>query len=108
MPCFRLDVPKAPQLLGRLFGAAAAAGALPLSQLPVLLADVESAEPKRTFGAAAFKAAAAGLGGEEKLAAAYEAAGVKAGEVFKADEFDGDLPSVEDWLKEIECSAVPL
>jgi hypothetical protein len=101
-------VPKAPQLLGQLVGSAAAAGALPLSVLPQLLEGAEGAEAKRGFGEAAFKAAAAGLGGEAKLGAACAAAGVKAGELFAADEFDGDLPSVQDWLKGAGLSSVPL
>jgi hypothetical protein len=101
-------VPKAPQLLGQLVGAAAAAGALPLSVLPQLLEGAEGAEAKRGFGEALFKAAAGGLGGEAKLGAACGAAGVKAGELFAADEFDGDLPSVQDWLKGAGFASVPL
>ncbi|KAF6252216.1 eukaryotic initiation factor [Scenedesmus sp. NREL 46B-D3] len=103
-----LDVPKAPQLLGQLVGSAAGGGALPLSVLPQLLQGAEGAEAKRGFGEAALKAAAGGLGGEAKLAEACSAAGVKAGELFAADEFDGDLPSVQDWLKGAGLSSVPL
>jgi hypothetical protein len=104
----RLDVPKAPQLLGQLVGSAAAAGALPLSVLPQLLEGAEGAEAKRGFGEAVFKAAAGGLGGEAQLGAACGAAGVKAGVLFAADEFDGDLPSVQDWLKSAGFASVPL
>jgi hypothetical protein len=101
-------VPKAPQLLGQLVGSAAAAGALPLSVLPQLLEGAEGAETKRGFGEAVFKAAAGGLGGEAGLGAACGAAGVKAGDLFAADEFDGDLPSVQDWLKSAGFASVPL
>uniref|UniRef100_A0A383WGA1 MI domain-containing protein n=1 Tax=Tetradesmus obliquus TaxID=3088 RepID=A0A383WGA1_TETOB len=103
-----LDVPKAPQLLGQLVGAAAAASALPLSVLPQLLEGAEGAEAKRNFAEAAFKAAAAGLGGEAGVGKACAAAGIKAGELFAADEFDGDLPSVADWLKAAGFASVPL
>ena len=91
-----LDVPKAPELLGRVLGGAAAKGVLALSDLPELLAKCEGAEPKRKLSAAAFKAAQA-EGGD--VAALCAAAGVRAGAFLAADEFDGDLPSVEDWLK---------
>lgn len=107
LPC-RLDVPKAPQLLGQLVGAAAAASALPLSVLPQLLEGAEGAEAKRNFAEAAFKAAAAGLGGGAGVGKACAAAGIKAGELFAADEFDGDLPSVADWLKAAGFASVPL
>ncbi|KAF8054978.1 eukaryotic translation initiation factor isoform 4G-2 [Scenedesmus sp. PABB004] len=100
-----LDVPKAPQLLGRLLGEAVAAGALPLAALPELLEGAEGAEAKRGFGEAALKAAAAG---GVDLAAACGPAGVSGEALFAADEFDGDLPSVKDWLAGAGLSAVPL
>lgn len=59
----------------------------------------EGAEAKRAFGTAVFKAFAAGAGGDEKLGEAVKGAGLKGEELFAADEFDGDLPSVADWLK---------
>ena len=102
----RLDVPKAPELLGRFVGAAAAAcsssgggGSFSLAALGELLEGAEGAEAKRGFGAAAFKAYAAAAGGQDKLAEAVKAAGLKGDALFAADEFDGDLPSVADWLK---------
>ncbi|KIZ04763.1 Eukaryotic initiation factor iso-4F subunit p82-34 [Monoraphidium neglectum] len=103
-----LDIPKAPELLGRVVGAAAAKGALALSELPQLLSKCEGAEPKRKLAGAAFRAAAAEGGGDAKLAQLCAAAGIRAGEFLKADEFDGDLPSVEDWLKSEGLSAVPI
>lgn len=103
---FRLDVPKAPELLGRLVGGAAAAcsssgsgGSFSLAALGPLLEGAEGAEGKRAFGAATFKAYAAAAGGQQKLAEAVGAAGLKGEALFAADEFDGDLPSVADWLK---------
>jgi len=99
-----LDVPKAPELLGRVIGGAAAKGALPLTDLPSLLAKCEGAEPKRKLAAAAFKAVKAEGGDLAALAA-----GVAAGSFLGADEFDGDLPSVEEWLKaEGLAGAVPV
>jgi translation initiation factor 4G len=73
--CRRLDVPRAPELLGRLFGAAAAAGRLPLSSMVSLLEKTEGAEAKRGFGAVALKAVAAGAGGDDKLLAACRSVG---------------------------------
>lgn len=99
----RLDVPKAPQLLGQLFGGAVAAGSMQLSAMNTLLGAAEGAEAKRTFAVETFKALPSNSLGE-----ACSAAGVKAGELFAADEFDGDLPSVEQWLKSSGLSAVPL
>lgn len=103
---FRLDVPKAPELLGRLVGGAAAAcsssgsgGSFSLAALGPLLEGAEGAEAKRAFGAATFKAYAAAAGGQQKLAEAVGAAGLKGEALFAADEFDGELPSVADWLK---------
>lgn len=101
--CCRLDVPKAPQYLGQLFGGAVAAGVLQLSTLNDLLAAAEGAEAKRGFAEAALKTLPSG-----DLAEACKAAGIKAGELFAADEFDGDLPSVEQWLKNSGLAAVPL
>jgi hypothetical protein len=102
----RLDVPKAPELLGRFVGGAAAAcsssssgGSFSLASLGPLLEGAEGAEAKRAFAVATFKAYAAAGGGQEKLAEALGSAGLKAEALFAADEFDGDLPSVADWLK---------
>jgi hypothetical protein len=86
-------------------GGAAAKGVLPLSDLPQLLAKCEGAEPKRKLAGAAFKAVAA-EGGD--LAALCAAGGVKAGEFLAADEFDGDLPSVDAWLKAEGITGVPV
>ena len=97
-----LDVPKAPQILGTVWGQCAAEGVVPLGQMGELLADEEGAEAKRKFAAAAFAAVkAAGEGKLKELAG-----GVKVGELLKAGEFDGDLPSVEDWLKSEGLSGV--
>jgi translation initiation factor 4G len=91
-----LDVPKAPQILGKVWGQCAAEGVVPLGQMEELLADEEGAEAKRKFAAAAFGALKT-AGGEGKLKEL--AGGLKVGELLKAGEFDGDLPTVEDWLK---------
>jgi hypothetical protein len=102
----RLDVPKAPELLGTFVGQSAAAcsssgsgGSFSLAAINDLLEGAEGAEAKRAFGAATFKAYAAAAGGQEKLAEAVKGAGLKGDALFAADEFDGDLPSVADWLK---------
>jgi hypothetical protein len=100
-----LDIPKAPELLGRVIGGTVAKGVLPLADLPQLLSKCEGAEPKRKLSAAAFKAVTA-EGGD--LAALCAAGGVKAGEFLTADELDGDLPSVEEWLKAEGISGVPV
>jgi translation initiation factor 4G len=102
-----LDIPKAPELLGRVLGGAAAKGALPLSALPELLAGTEGAEAKRKLAGAAFKAVAAD-GGEARLAELCAAGGVAAGAFLAADEFDGDLPGVEEWLKAEGITGVPV
>lgn len=49
-----------------------------------------------------------GAGGEAQLAEAVKAAGLKGEELFAADEFDGDLPSVADWLKADGFAALSL
>lgn len=46
-------MPTAPKVLGRLFGAAAAGGALELAALTELCEPVEDAEPRRAFAAPA-------------------------------------------------------
>jgi hypothetical protein len=99
-------VPKAPELLGRFVANSAAAcsssgsgGSFSLAALNPLLEGAEGAEGKRAFGAAVFKAYAAAAGGDDKLAEAVKVAGLKGDALFTADEFDGDLPSVADWLK---------
>lgn len=93
--------------MGRFVGSAAAAcsssgagGSFDLAALSPLLEGAEGAEAKRAFGATVFKAYAEGTGGSnDKLAEAVKAAGLKGEALFAADEFDGDLPSVADWLK---------
>jgi hypothetical protein len=102
----RLDIPKAPELLGRFVGSAAAAcsssgsgGTFSLAALSQLLEGAEGAEAKRAFGSATFTAYAAAAGGKDQLAEAVKASGLKGDALFAADEFDGDLPSVADWLK---------
>ncbi len=97
-------MPKAPQLLGRLFGAALSAGALPLAVLPELLEGAEGAEAKRGFGAAALKPLAAAGG----LAAAAAEAQLDAAALFAADEFDGDLPDVAAWAAAAGLTGLPL
>lgn len=93
---FTMDIPKAPGVLGRAVGMAAAEGLVPLTVLSELLEGTEGAEGKRKLAAAAFKAVSA-AGGEGKLKEL--AAGVPVADLLKADEFDGDLPSVADWAK---------
>lgn len=51
----RLDVPKAPELLGRLLGHCFLEGALSMSVLPELCEPIEGAEPRRALVAAALK-----------------------------------------------------
>lgn len=104
-----MDFPKAPQQLGHFVGLAISSGALELGDLSPLLEGDASAEPKRNFGAAAFKAVKAAQGSDDKLAAACQAAGVKANALFMADpQMDQGLPSVEEWLKQEGLAAVPL
>jgi translation initiation factor 4G len=93
---FTMDIPKAPGVLGRAVGMAAAEGLVPLNVLSELLEGTEGAEGKRKLLAAAFKAVTA-AGGEAELKEL--AAEVPVAELAKADEFDGDLPSVADWAK---------
>ncbi len=104
-----MDVPKAPALLGRFFGSAAAADAANLATLPELLGPTETAETRRKFAAAAFKAFKEAQG-QDGLAKAAGEAGLKVGELLGKQEFDPeDLPSVEEWVKaEGLTGAVPL
>jgi len=113
-----LDVPKAPGLLGGLLGAALGAGlgpgapptpALSLADLTSLVAPIESAEPRRALIAATLKAAAAALGGVDKLAAAASAAGWAAGPTLVFDvEFDGEMEGAAEFLAGAGLGAVPV
>lgn len=96
-----LDVPYAPDLLGKLTGALVNAGLASLEQLEELLKDVESAEPRRGLVASTLKAVKA------KNAPAIKAAPASVAKLLAADEMDGDIPSVADFLKEAGLSELP-
>ena len=97
--CCSLDYPSAPKLLGRLLGAAVASGHLGLEEVVRQAGPVESAEPRRTFVAAALEAVQE-AGGDDALRAAAAAAKLDASKLLASDpEFDGDLPDVATFLK---------
>ncbi|GFR43879.1 hypothetical protein Agub_g5008 [Astrephomene gubernaculifera] len=94
-----MDVPKAPQLLGRFYGSCVSRGIASLDLLPQLMEGDASVEPKRRFSGAAFKVlrTAKGDQGLSKLCAEV---GLAAGAFLAADpEFDQGEPAVEEWLK---------
>jgi translation initiation factor 4G len=98
-----LDVPRAPDLLGAFAGACAAAGVagVGFADFAAMLEKVESAGPRRRFVASALKAAKGGeLGGGKKGdVAALAPASAGLGKLLEADELDGELPSVADFMK---------
>eukprot|EP00798_Chlamydomonas_sp_ICE-L_P015224 gene15224-21304_t len=103
-----LDVPKAPSILGHFIGSAIQQNILPASALPELLSGDFGAEPKRDLSEEAFKCMQAGMG-DSKALEVLSTAGVKASAFLTADELDGDMASVEAWLKDLSLSdAVPL
>lgn len=105
-----LDVPRAPGLLGKLYGKslACSSNALPLAALPELLEGDYGVEPKRKFAAAAFQVLKS-KSSEAEVVEKCKSADLKLGEILKADpEFDADAPSTEDFLKQEKLSFLPL
>ena len=100
-----LDVPAAPRLLGRLLGSAAASGLLGLDWVAKAVSKVESAEPRRAYVAAALRTVQE-AGGDDALRAAVADARLDLPDVLKADEFDGPLPPVDEFLQQQGLGAV--
>lgn len=95
-----LDIPAAPRLLGRLLGAAAAGGLLGLDWAAKAVSNVESAEPRRGYVAAALKAVQE-AGGDERLQ--QEVADAKLdlpALLAHDDEFDGPMPTPAEFLQQ--------
>lgn len=93
-----MDVPKAPQLLGQVYGAAVAQAILGIDLLPQLLEGEMSAEPKRRFAATALNLAKSKKG-EQWVKDQVSTHGVKASTFLAADpEFDADAEPLEVFL----------
>ncbi|EFJ50942.1 eukaryotic translation initiation factor 4 [Volvox carteri f. nagariensis] len=94
-----MDVPKAPQLLGRFYGSCVSRNIASLDLLPQLMEGDASVEPKRRFSGAAFKVLRSAKG-DQGLAKMCGDVGLAAGTFLEADpEFDRDEPSLANWLK---------
>ncbi|KXZ53095.1 hypothetical protein GPECTOR_8g86 [Gonium pectorale] len=94
-----MDVPKAPQLLGRFYGSCVSRNIASLDLLPQLMEGDASVEPKRRFSAAAFKVLRTAKG-DQGLADLCKEVGLAAGTFLSADpEFDKDEPALDAWLK---------
>ena len=103
-----LDVPAAPRVLGRVVGLGAGQGLFELSEAGNQAKEVEGAEPRRNFVAAAL------LGykevkGEEDMVGAVKKSGVDVAALLaKDDEFESHLPSVAEFAKESGLGSVVL
>ncbi|KAG2453432.1 hypothetical protein HYH02_001655 [Chlamydomonas schloesseri] len=94
-----MDVPKAPQLLGRFYGSCVSRNIASLDLLPQLMEGDASVEPKRRFSGAAFKVLR-GAKGDAGLAKLCSEVSLTASTFLNADpEFDKDEPALEAWLK---------
>lgn len=94
-----MDVPKAPQLLGRFYGSCVSRNIASLDLLPQLMEGDASVEPKRRFSGAAFKVLR-GAKGDAGLTSLCSEVGLTASTFLTADpEFDKDEPALEEWLK---------
>ncbi|KAG2438700.1 hypothetical protein HXX76_005246 [Chlamydomonas incerta] len=94
-----MDVPKAPQLLGRFYGSCVSRNIASLDLLPQLMEGDASVEPKRRFSGAAFKVLR-GAKGDAELTKLCSEVGLTASTFLSADpEFDKDEPALEEWLK---------
>ncbi|PNH12771.1 Eukaryotic initiation factor iso-4F subunit p82-34 [Tetrabaena socialis] len=94
-----MDIPKAPQLLGRFYGSCVCRSIASLDLLPQLMEGDASVEPKRRFSGSAFKAIRAAKG-DPGLASLCKDVGLAAGSFLASDpEFDKDEPALEAWLK---------
>ncbi len=92
-----MDVPKAPQLLGRFYGSCVSRNIASLDLLPQLMEGDSSVGPKRRFSGAAFNVLRAK--GDQGLAKLCADVGLAAGAFLQADpEFDQDEPPLADWL----------
>lgn len=102
-----LDVPAAPRLLGRLLGSAAAGGLLGLDWVTKAVDNVESAEPRRAYVAAALRTVQE-AGGDDALRAAVADARLDLPALLYVDEeLDGpDMPSAADFLQQQGLGAV--
>lgn len=94
-----MDVPKAPQLLGRFYGSCVSRNIASLDLLPQLMEGDASVEPKRRFSTAAFKVLRS-VKGDQAVAKLCNEVGLTASTFLSADpEFDKDEPALADWLK---------
>lgn len=101
-----LDVPAAPRLLGRLLGSAAASGLLGLDWVAKAVGNVESAEPRRAYVAAALRTVQE-AGGDDALRAAVADARLDLPAVLNSDpDFDGPQPPVDEFLRQQGLGAV--
>ena len=94
-----MDVPKAPQLLGRFFGLCIARDILGLDLLPQLMEGEGAVEPKRRFSAAAFKVVKAAKGDAGLTQACTDASITVAAFLTGDPEFDAEEPPLDKWLE---------
>jgi translation initiation factor 4G len=101
-----LDFPKATSILGNFVGSAVLQTIIGLDALPQLLEGDYSVEPKREFAAAVFKRIKS-QAGEEGLSEMCVKAEVHAASFLTADTADGDVESVEAFLKKEGLTCIP-
>ncbi|GAX74020.1 hypothetical protein CEUSTIGMA_g1470.t1 [Chlamydomonas eustigma] len=102
-----LDFPKATSILGNFAGSAVLQTIMALDALPQLLEGDYSVEPKREFAAAVFKRVKS-QAGEDGLVEMCAKSEVHVATFLTADAMDGDVDSVEVFLKKESLTCIPL
>merc|ERR1719172_557561 len=103
-----LDIPLAPTLLGDFFCTSVSDKVLDFSHLAGICEKIEGGEPRRALVGAILKRFRS-LKGEVYATEACKGAKLPLGEVLKLDDLDPpDLPTTEDFLKELNLGSLPL
>ena len=103
-----LDIPLAPTLLGDFFCTSVSDKVLDFSHLAGICEKIEGGEPRRALVGAILKRFRS-LKGEVYVTEACKGAKLPLGELLKLDDLDPpDLPTTEDFLKELNLGSLPL
>lgn len=101
-----LDIPSAPRVLGRILGLMASRDLMGLDVVAAQAGNIEGAEPRRGFVAAALLAVK-GAAGEPRMLELVKDGQVDVPKLFEHDaEFEGHLSGAQEFAKEQGLSAV--